>query len=187
MYKAIDLLEKGGSRIPVGIHEAVNVTKTEVGESYIDFHYEKDGATQHKRIWFPTIDKVWTKDGESKEDALERSKREALAHVTKHLHIFLTDEEFQGFEAKSFEEYVNKAAATLENKLDRCQVNVKLIYDTDGQYSDFGRYPDYVEKFIEGQKPTLYYTKYELQNRLKPASASVATSDDSVVGTDDLY
>lgn len=187
MYKAIDLLEKGGSRLPVGIHTAVRVTKSEVGDNYIDFHYEKDGATQHKRVWFPSEDKVWTRDGESKADALERSKREALAHVTKHLHIFLTEEEFATFEANSFEEYVNKAAVVLEDKLDRHLVNLKLIYDSDGQYSDFGRYPDYIEKYVEDQKPTLYYTKYELQNRIKPAAASVATSDDAVVGTDDLY
>lgn len=187
MYKATDLLEKGGSRIPVGIHENCKVSSVEVGERWIDFNYEKDGATNNKRVWFSTPDKVWTRDGESKEQAFERSKKEDLAHVTKHLHIFLTEEEFENFEAKTYEEFMNKAAAILEDKLDRTTVNLKLIYDKEGMYSEFGRYPDYIEEYVEGEKPTLYYTKYELQNRTTPAANSVATNNDTVVGTDDLY
>lgn len=187
MYKASDLLETKGSRIPVGIHENCTVKSITVGERYIDFNYEKDGATNNKRVWFTTADKVWTRDGESKEAAFERSKREDLAHVTKHLHIFLTEDEFGDFEAKTYEEYINKAAAILEDKLDRKKVNLKLCYDKEGMYSEFGRFPDYIEEYKEEQKPTLYFTPYEQKHRLKAATNSVATSDAPVVGTDDLY
>ena len=47
----LDALTTGGSKIPVGIHPACEVTSMDVEDTYIDFNYrDASGRTQNKRI-----------------------------------------------------------------------------------------------------------------------------------------
>lgn len=193
MYKAQDIagnMASGKGRIPVGIHENCKVTKVETGDNFIDFYYEDQQQRSHnKRVWFPTPDKVWPKDGETKVEAFERSQKEALAHVVKHLHIFLPEKDFNKFEAENFEQFVEKAAKVLPKHLESKTVNLKLIYDKDGVYSTFGNYPDYIEEWSADQKCGLFYTKWERENRLESkVEEAINASDEAVVKIDDqLY
>lgn len=136
----------------------------------------------------PDPQKLYPKEGETPQQAFARSEKEYLAHIVKHLHIFLTDEEFNTFAASDIRTFTDKAAQLLNAKKDSCALNLKLIYDTDGVFPVFGKYPDYVEKYIDGQEPTLAYTKYEREKRLTPATAK---TDDVVVNesanASDLY
>lgn len=173
-----------GSKIPVGIHARCKVTSVEVGDRFIDFNYEdSEGRVNNKRVWFPDITKITPKDGENIQEALKRRETEDLAHIVKHMHIFLTPEEFNTFSAPDFVSFCKKAETLLTPKLTTKMVNLKLIFDANG-YSTFGRYPDYIQEYVEGQDPTLTYTKYELENKVKPPKlpeADTPSGDNSIL------
>ena len=137
----------------------------------------------------PDPQKLYPKEGETPQQAFARAEKEYLAHIVKHLHIFLSDEEFNTFAAPDIRTFTDKAAALINAKKDDYALNLKIIYDTDGVFPVFGRYPDYVEKHIEGEEPTLAYSKHEREKRITPATAKTdeVVVNESGSAASDLY
>ncbi len=166
-------LTKSGSKIPVGIHSAVSLESVEKGETYYDVNF-KDGENRvhNKRLWQPkgTFQRK-DKDGnviETPAEALAREERENMRVIVTLLNIYLGEEGMASIGASSYDEFMAKAAGALNQKADSKKVNIKLIYDNLGAYSTFSNsgFVDYIEEYVEGQEPTLKYTKWELDNRV---------------------
>lgn len=188
MLKATQIeLGLGGSgrKFPVGVHSKCKVVSVEKGDNFIDFNYEsEDGDLYHnKRVWFPSVDKLYPRDGETVAQAFDRDVNERLAHIVKHLRIFLSPEEIEKFQAPDFESFAEKAALVLNDRvLSSKYVNLSLIYDSDGEYSTFGRYPNYIEEYVEGKEPTIGPSDWERKNRMTPKEEPKVDENDTQSG-----
>ena len=185
---------KTGTKIPFGIHTNCEVTSVEVGENFVDINFkDSENRTHNKRLWdangnYPRKDK----DGnftETKQQAIEREETQNLAHIVKLLHIYLGDEGISKFPALEYEEFIEKAIKVLTPKLASKKVNLKLIYDSEGMYSVFGNFPDYIEECVEGEEPRIKFTKWELENRCsyKGGNESAEKSETHKNKLADLY
>lgn len=186
MYTAKEISNEfgGGKKMDVGIHENCELTSVKVGENFIDFNYQNSkGDIHNKRVWFPEPTKVYVREDETDAQALERSKKDALAHVVKHMNIFLTKEQVDTFSAPDFVSFVRGAAELLEANKDSAKVNLKLIPDNKLEYSTFGRYPDYVEKYTEGAPVGLKFSSWEQANRVDPFNAKSEPAPKSDLGS----
>lgn len=161
-------LDSGFRKMGVGIYSNCEVTSVEVGDRFIDFNYKNtDGEISNKRVWFPDITKITPKEGEDMKTALDRVTKQELGHIVKHMHIFLTPQEINSFSAPDFASFATKAAQMLTPKLKDAKVNLKLIYDAKGEFPTFEKvYTTYIEKYVEGQEPTIKFSKWEKENRL---------------------
>lgn len=166
-----ELTPKLGVSIPVGIHTNCVVRPMTKGEGYYDLNFEdSEGRTQHKRLFDPNG--KYPRDGETTSQAIEREGTRNLTHVVKLLHIFLGEEAIRRLPAMDYSQFMEKAMQLLtEQVLNSKRVNLMLIYDSDGVYSQFGNYANYVEEYVVGQEPTLKYSKWEQANRLTPAGS----------------
>ncbi len=183
-------LSSGGHKIPVGIHANCTLESVEKGETFYDINFkDSEGHTHNKRLWqpkgaFPRKDK----DGniiETPQDALAREERENMRHFIKLLYIFLGEDGLATVSGNSYNEFMEKAAALLNQKANTKKLNLKLIYDSTGVYSEFpktlGFGSDYMEEYVEGQEPTLTFSKWELENRVEQkATATVSRKKDEL-------
>lgn len=126
---------------------------------------------------------MYPKEGESLEDAKSRDVNERLAHIVKFMDIFLGKEVVDSFAAPNFKSFAEKAAAMLNDSIGNNTVNIKLIYDKDGVFSTFPTFPNYIEKHVPGQEPTIKFSNWELEHRCNPKSTG---SSDIVEGTQAL-
>ncbi|WP_333640713.1 hypothetical protein [Mesotoga prima] len=170
-----ELTPKQGLKIPFGIHAACEVVSLEKGDDFVDINFrDSENKTHNKRLWSPKGN--YPKDGETTAQALEREAKRSLSHIVKLMSIFLTENDIKAMPALDYDPFIDKAISMLSNKLSTKKVNLKLIYDSDGVYSTFGNFPDYIEEYVEGQEPTLQYSKWELENRCTPGGPKPATS-----------
>lgn len=165
-------LSSSGSKIPVGIHSNCSLVSVEKGETFYDVNFkDSEGRVNNKRLWQPKGTYPATnKDGkitETTAEALAREERENMRLIVKLLHIFLGEEGLATVSGSTYDEFMAKGAAILNQKASSKKLNLKLIYDSVGAYSTFGKFVDYVEEYVEGQAPTLSYTPWELQNRVE--------------------
>ncbi len=164
-----ELTPSVGVKIPFGIHTKCKVTKVEKGENFVDIHFEdSEGRYHNKRLWQPKGN--YPIDGETTEQALQREERRNLTHIVKLLHIFLGEEVIRSLPSMNYEQFIDKSILLLTPQLSSKLVNLKLTYDKDGMYSQFGSYPDYIELYVDGQEPTLKYSKWELEHACTPKS-----------------
>ena len=87
------------------------------------------------------------------------------------MRIFLTPDELNLFSAPDIRTAAVKCEAILNPRLTQKKVNLKLIYDKDGQWSTFGYYPDYIEEYVEDVAPKLKFSSRELKDRCTPKAA----------------
>lgn len=155
-------------KLGVGIHKNCKFEGVEIGDNYLDIFVANDeGESQNKRIWFPDENKIYVRDGEEFEEAVERDTIDRLDHIVSLVEVLHGQEVAENLEAKTFLEFCEKTK-TLCNGVIGTRVNVKLIYDKAGDYSEFPYFPPYLERYVEGQEPTLKFTKYELEKRMTP-------------------
>lgn len=189
LFSAADLFNEGSktTKLPYGIHTEVSVKSVSRKETpnknkFVEILFEKDGATIQKTLWTPKGDyPLKNSDGvliETKEEATLRESKENLRHIAKLLGIFLPPEKLESFPNLNYENFIDKAITTLTPILNTKKVNLKVIYDSDGVYTELGRFPDYVELYQEGVEPTLKYSTYELQNRSTPKAKSAPKKND---------
>jgi len=184
-----ELTPKNGKKIPFGIHAKCKVTSivNKPGE-YVDLNFEDSlGRYNNKRLYapngkYPRKTKVdGTEREETTAEALERDSKQKAAHVVKLLHIFLGKEALKKFTGE-YEEFMEKATKALTpNVLASKYVNLKLIYDSAGVYSEFGNYADYVEEYVEGKEPTLDFSPWEKENRTTPSKETPKSSADAAL------
>lgn len=173
-----ELTPKRGAKIPVGIHTNCKVTSVDVTDEYVDMNFEApSGAYHNKRLWLPKGNfpnklkdpETGAERTESVEEAITRETRTNLANLAALTNIFLTEDErteLKSALAKTPEylDVARKIAAKLNPVLSRKTVNLKLIADSEGKYSTFskGKFPDFIEEYVEGAEPKLKYSAYEL-------------------------
>ena len=185
MYQASLIFEselspKTGAKIPQGIHTNCEVVSVEQGDTgkntFVDINFkDSEGRFHNKRLWSPTGN--YPKDGETTADAIKREELSNLSHVVKIVHIFLGNEALAALSAENYQSLMGKLVSKLTPEvLSKKKVNLKLIYDSDGQWSVFGNFPDYVEECIAGQEPKLKFSPWELANRCTLKTAAPATT-----------
>lgn len=74
------------------------------------------------------------------------------------MQIFLPKQEFETFQAPDFDSFVDRAVGLLNKYKDTAKVNLQLIPDSDLKYATFGNFPNYIEKYTEGQPCTLSFS-----------------------------
>lgn len=164
-------------KLGVGTHEKCKVTSIEIGDNYIDFNYEhpESNAYGNKRVYFPDITKVYPREytNEAGEKVMEtpamalvRDTNQKAEHLVGHAAIFLTPEQIAKIVAPDFPSFAKMIKAVLDPVLDTQYVNLLCIYDSDGRYSTFGNYFNYIERWEEGKPCSLQPSKWEAANRM---------------------
>jgi hypothetical protein len=186
-----EVAPRKGVKIPFGIHTNIKLKGVEVKKGeYFDITFEdKEGRFNNKRLFqpngkYPRTTKLadGTEKTETKDESIKREEMENIRHLVKLLHIFL-EGDLKSIKADTYDAFVDKAAKALNAKVSTKTLNIKLIYDSEGRYTAFGNFPDYVEEYIDGQAPTLEFSKWELANRCtyKGETAKAAPANDSAL------
>jgi len=172
-----ELQPKATSKIPVGIHTGCKVEGVVVTAEYVDINFkDSESRSNNVRLWAPKgkyPQDIKDADGnvsgkETVQQAIEREERANLRHLVKVQHI-VAPETIASTEAKSYIDLAKKISKIINENKDSVQVNLKLIFDSEGKYSTFPKYPSYIELCVEGQEPTLTYSEYEISKGLSPA------------------
>jgi len=187
----------GGSKIPVGIHSKITVSSVEVGVDFIDFNYldESSNRVNNKRVWFPKLDTIKPKvdkttglPAETLAEAFERISKNRFNHIIKHMKIFLPVEVIDAFNPPDVPTAAMRAAAMFTPAvLGAKKVNLKVIVDPKSGYTTFGNFTDYIEEYVEGQAPTLEFSKEERKNIAEKDNPVMTTNDSVVTDTNKLY
>jgi len=177
-----ELTPKRGTKIPVGIHTACKITGIDVAENHVDINFENsEGLSHNKRLWKPKgnyPNKIKDAEGvermETPAEAVARETRTNFAHLAAVSKILLSEDELTALKAAiakktEYQDVVAEIAKKINPTVSRKLVNLKLLPDAEGKYSEFsnGRFPDYIEEYVEGAEPKLKYTDWELENRFK--------------------
>ena len=180
-----ELQPKATAKIPVGIHAGCKIDGVVVTDEYVDINFkDSDLRSNNVRLWAPKgkyPQDIKDADGnvigkETVQQAVDREERANLRHLVKVQHI-VAPETVAGTEAKSYLDLSKKIAKVINENKDSVQVNLKLIFDSEGKYSTFPKYPSYIELHIEGQEPTLVYSEYEISKGLTPAGKAKKETD----------
>lgn len=173
------------TRLSPGIHtgvylENVEITETVNGKPYMEFMFVKKETNEvaPKRVWFPS-DKPYIKDGEDENQAKQREVNEALGHIVTILECFVPSDEAE-ITAGSFKEFCEVAAGKIKgSSFEDTPVRLKLLYDAAGVFTEFPRFPNYIERDVPGTEIKLKFSKWELANRMTPSEESEAPKDNS--------
>lgn len=188
MIKANRLMEDTGEglKIPVGIHGDVNFLGLKKDSTWWDILFVRPSTRQtiHKRLFQPRGEFV--NPDETPQEALEREMDTNLKHVVHLLREFLGDENTAQLEAPDYDSFMEMSADYLNQFIGE-QVWLKVIPDKKGKYPDLGRYPNYVERYVDGVECKLKFTKKELEavekyHQGEPASDSTKSPSQSKSG-----
>lgn len=178
-----------GSKIPFGIHTNCKVVSIVEGDRFFDINFEDaDGATHNKRLWNPEgkfpreVEKEGIKVKETVEEAKHREEMANHDHFKKLMSIFLPEEKVN---SNSYMEQMRKLMNLLNPVLDTKRVNLKLVYDSEGMYSEFPRFPNYVEEYVEGTEPKLKFSSYDNTTPGKKKTAK-ATETSPAMSPEDI-
>jgi hypothetical protein len=181
-----EVAQQSQTKLKPGIHDNVYFEKfdsgeTESGSSYVDIYFTRPESNEsiYKRLWYPKPDAPYKRDGESDDQARSREAKEFLSHI-----VMLTDAILSGndkeINAKTLEQFVQIAEQRLAKVRKDQPLYLKVIYDSDGIYSELPRFANYVQAQIEGVKRKLSYTRWEKENRMTPSTVTPPTGDDVV-------
>lgn len=157
---------RGASKIPVGIHSKVTISSVELGENYLDINFVKtfeDGQNRvhNDRIWTP--DKSRFQDnpnaGKTAEQVFVEACQNRVECITQYLKLVCTQEELGKITGATYDAFLKAAFPVLNSRLGGVLVNLKLIPKKG--YSSIPNFPIYVEAYVEGNEPTLFYSKWE--------------------------
>lgn len=195
---------KKGVKIGFGIHSDCTLTGIEVKQGeYVDINFAKDDKYHNKRLWYPNgkyPQKVKLEDGSEVDETESQAKnREAKArakHLGKIADIFLGKEKTDAIVEKliptaeswadKYDDFCKVVADAVNKVASTKRVNLKLIYDSEGVYSVFGNFPDYVEEHVASKEPTLSFSKWEKDNRCTYKGEQVKTGADNRSELDEL-
>lgn len=157
------LFPAGPKKLDVGIHTNVKLTGIEIGNSYFEITFTGENGYATKRVFEPTIDYVYPREGESNLEALERMQGENLSVLSKLLSIYLTIENFERFEAPTYKEFVAKAKQTLDPIKGKKGFNLKVRLDKNKVYPELGYGTEWFEEYKEGEASNLAFTPREIE------------------------
>lgn len=131
-----------GRRLQVGLHpncgvNSIGVKETPNKNKYVEVVFlQKEGSATQK-IWFPKLDEVKPKDGQS----LEEARRKAIDNFTGSLYVLLDALDCGEVQADSAEQFADKAITAITQataKGKKC--GIVLQYDIKGEWPEFPRY-----------------------------------------------
>lgn len=167
--KILDAMTPTGSKIPVGIHEGVEISSIEIAENYVDFNYmDSVGRKLNKRIYFPDLAKTTARDGKTVQETFIDIEESTIGDFFTHAKIFVADDVLSNMEFMSVKDAALKIKALLDPLLASAKVNLVVVPDKTGIFSDVARYR-FIEKHVEGEKTKLYFSDYD-KKRIAAAS-----------------
>jgi hypothetical protein len=191
----VELEDKGGSKIPVGIHTNCEVTSYEFNkaDNYYQFNYkDSEGRVHNFRKYFPDITKMdpkYFKEGENAMEAYVRISKSRFAPLVKHYAVLFGADTISNLEAADLMSAAQKAQLYFTPlEMAKVKVNLKLVPTQDGKYSTFQSYNvHFIEKYEEGVPSTLSFSNNELKDieKMNSAKAAVNGTNSSVVNDDD--
>lgn len=193
LFDINDLLKDESSKgIPVGVQQDVAVTSIARGSSpnnnkFVKIEFSKDGGKLSKTLWEPKGS--YPEEGETLDEAKRREGRTNLQVIGKLLKIFLSPEELASFPKLDYEPFIDKAIAVLTPKLKNKTVNIKVVYDKKGEYTELSRY-DFIEEHVPNTPPTLELSTWELENRMtkkREKNASTTNEMEKFLTDDDPF
>ena len=179
------------SKLDMGIHsncylESVEISKSKSGNEFMEFIFDKKDEASYinQRIWFPN-DNPKAFNDETPEEALQREVNSKLAHIVKIMKCFVSDKNAE-ITATTFAEFCEIAKAKIEKSSFKEQaLYLKVIYDKDGIYTQFPRFPNYIQKQEEGKDCKLKFSTWEKENRCTPANVQGPEGDNPINSVDD--
>ena len=162
------------SKFGAGIQENAELTEVTLGETqsgkkFLDFIFTRKETQEfhNKRVWYPG-DTPRVRDGETEAQAAQREVNEALEHIISIVETYLPSDK-AAIMANNFEDFCKKAQKKLKGHFEGKKVRVKILYDQNGVYTQFAKFPPYVELQLEGQRSRLKISRWEQENRMTPA------------------
>lgn len=157
----------GGKRMPVGIHTKVKLSEIEFSEKdgYVDIEFTNDkGETAQKRLWKP--EGKFPAEGKSVAEAIDDESYANLSVIRILVEATLSESSITNFNG-TYEELVKRAVAAIKAAIPttKGRFNIKLTYDKNGVYAEMGKYGS-LEKYVEDTPTDLYYSTWELDNRM---------------------
>ena len=131
-----------GRRLQVGFHpdsvvNSIGAKETPNKNKYVEIvFFQKEGSATQK-IWYPKLDEVKPKEGQSPEDA----RRKAIDNFTGSLYVLLDALDCGEVQADSAEQFADKAITAITQataKGKKC--GIVLQYDIKGEWPEFPRY-----------------------------------------------
>lgn len=155
--------KKTGTRFPVSSSNS-NVTLSSVTyikaedcnskNGAINFTFEKDGAIINHKRFLPDLDNVQQRDGETLDQAKERSFKSFNA-ILQHIGNKFTDNVTTG---NNLIEYVKNWCGMMSKAVVGHKVYLKTILNNNG-YTDLPKYPDFIQNMNSGECTLLYTDK----------------------------
>lgn len=160
-------LNSGGGYINPGIHENVQCLNMTVNDDSVDIFMELEDGNQTKdRIFFPTKDKVRTRNDETQDQAFARAQQETADRMTQYAQIFLTENERKqvSMQADSVSKLATILAELLNPRFSNKKVDIKLVPSKDKEtgkmkYTNFPYFPLYIVE--AGNSSELKFSRYE--------------------------
>lgn len=151
----------GGSKpTTAGIHYGYNLTSIDILDKRIEFKYEKPETNNYitQSIWTTNYSEF--KDDEDKQRFYDRLE----ANISKLLYIFCPEDVADKIEASTINAFIEKAVAMILKYKNSTKVNVGLIYDKSGKYTEVSSRG--IEKYTEEGLSNIQFTEWEELNRM---------------------
>lgn len=134
--------------IPAGIHEnvtlkSVRIDKSPNGNTFIEFTFDKDGATLTHTEWEPTLGGPTTT-----QEQLEKKADNIVSRIMQIMYCFYSEEDAV-FEGDTFKSFIDWVAYKLSSVDKTKNLRVKVVYNNKG-YTALPSYAKYT--FIEPQE-----------------------------------
>lgn len=157
----------GGKRMSVGIHTKVKLSEITFDEKdgYVHIEFTNDkGETAQKRLWKP--EGKFPAEGKSASEAIDDESFANLSVIRILVETTLSESAITNFKG-TYEDLVKRAVAAIKATISttKGRFNIKLIYDKNGVYSEMGKYGS-LEKYVEDTPTDLYFSTWELDNRM---------------------
>jgi len=175
LKEQVNQIKGGGTTIPAGIHSNVSISGADRGTNFVDILLtDSFGRTKKDRIFDPDDKYVYPKDGETREDAYQRSVSDKSKLLLQYV-VSSTDAELPD-NVSGYGDVAKLTVDALKNG-GVYPINLKLVQHKDEpSWSEFPRFAPYAERYRSDLPPTLKYSTYELK-AMKPKENKPATGD----------
>lgn len=149
------------------------------GNEYMDFTFKtSENETHRHRVWAPKPDSAYVRDGETQEEAGKREINERLAQIVQIATPHLGGKPLN-LVTNSFADFCTKVSQKIKSNVGKVNLTLKLILDSKKEYVQVPRYGVFIERYEEGSKSRLKFSKWERENALKRPQAPENVLDNS--------
>ena len=166
MYNAQELFKTFSSKstkLPVGIHTGVQLVSVLKEDGYVEFNFKHPDGSMNKRLWTPSG--KFPRKEETPADAEKRQELENLEFIVNTVVAIAGEEALSTINASTYDGMVDKAIALIEKNKAKHLVNLKVIYDSKGAYTETPTSGS-IERYEEGVEPALKFSNWEMTNRM---------------------